>query len=450
MENMVKSIDPADIQVVVLMGGLGKRLGSLCWDCPKAMIPVWGKPFFAYQLDLLRRAGFQKFLFLVGFGAEAVEEYFGDGSRLGISVRYAHDGKTLLGTAGAVRRALPMLEEDFLLLYGDSFMDVDYHEILYRYACARHTGKLALMTVMENAGKFDSSNVLVEDGQIILYDKENPLPAMRYIDYGISVFRRKAFERLPENLPWDLAKLQSQLSREDKLGCCEVVHRFYEIGTPAALQEFARYARRRFQTPSPAIFLDRDGVINQIVYNEETEQLESPLNWDAFRFKPHVPEALRMLQQNGYWLFVVTNQPSAAKGKTTLGELYDINTRMLKQLSLQGVAMDEVRICPHHETGGINGARFLVGPCACRKPKPGMIRDILAKYAVDLSHSYMVGDSYTDVLAGRAAGLKTVIVGGFKCDQCQRLNGIKPSLLAKDLYEFARLRAAGERTGDAV
>lgn len=447
---MTRIIDPGGMQVAVLMGGRGTRLGALGQDCPKALLPVLGKPFFAYQLDLMRRAGFRKFVFLVGYKAEMVERYFGDGEAFGVSIRYAHDGETLLGTAGAVRRALPLLEEEFLLLYGDSFMDVNYEEILYRYACAREEGKTALMTVLENAGRYDTSNALVADGRVVLYDKHAPLPMMRHIDYGICAFRRALFEALPPDAPCDLASIQSRLACQGLLACCEVAHRFYEIGTPEALASFTEYARRRFQRPGPAVFLDRDGVINHIVQNDDTDQLESPVRWDQFRFLPRAPEALRLLQDIGCWLFVVTNQPAAAKGTASLGTLYDINTRMVKHLAVLGVSIDEVRMCPHHEAGDMRGEPCLIGPCACRKPKPGMILDILDKYAIDCARSCMVGDAYTDVLAGRAAGLKTAMLGGLKCDQCQRLEGRWPDLLAKDLYDFASMWAPEERTGDAV
>ncbi len=439
----MENLNCADLQVVVLMGGLGSRLKEQTVSCPKPLVPIHGKPFFEYELMLLLQAGFQKFVFLVGYRASMIEEYFGDGSRYGkdISIQYSYDGEKLLGTGGAVIRALPLLEDDFLLVYADSFMDVDYFQIMYRYYTGKIKGKKALMTVMENGNRFDKSNVIYRDGEIKVYDKKNITVEMSYIDYGIEVFAKEVFASLAEpgkEAVVDLSDIQKRLVEEEMCIACEETHRFYEIGTPASLSEFTEYVKKRFMEPHAACFLDRDGVINEIVYNEDTEQLDSPLSIPEFCFLPGVIEGLKKLSGSGMELFVVSNQPAAAKGKATLAALYDINTFMVKELLKEGVEIAEVLICPHHPAGSSRTKeKFLVRKCGCRKPEPGLLLQIMKKHNIDAEHSYMIGDAYTDMLAGRNAGVKTAFVGDYKCDVCGRLKYAKPDVIGRNLLEVA-------------
>lgn len=430
----------ADMQVVVLMGGLGTRLKDYTKDCPKPLVQVNGKPFFEYQLELLTAWGFKKFLFLIGYKADMIEEYFGTGEDRGISIQYCYDGKELLGTGGAVRRAYDFLEDDFMLIYGDSYMDIDYAETLYRYEKGKQNGAKALMTVLCNNNRFDKSNVVMDGGKLVLYDKHNPTPDMAYIDYGVCVYEKSLFDAYEENFKFDIAEIQHKLSVNGQMVPQVVTKRFYEIGSPESLKEFEQYAIKRFTQNHPAVFLDRDGVINEIVWNDDIEQLDSPLKVDQFQFIPGVITALKDLQDKGYYLFIVTNQPSAAKGKTTLGTLYDINTYMVDELGKEGVFIDDVYMCPHYTKElPMTKEKFLIKECDCRKPKPGLIYRALRKYGVDLDKSYMIGDSCTDVQAGNAVGLKTIFLGDVKCDLCKKLGDVSPTYTAKNLAAASKL-----------
>ena len=430
---------PEDMQVVVLMGGLGTRLSQYTKQCPKPLVDVCGKPFFHYQLTLMAKQGFRRFLFLIGYKAEMIEEYFGDGSAYGVSITYCYDGKELLGTGGAVRRAFPYLEDDFLLMYGDSFMDIDFEESLYRYEEGKKQGAKALMTVLLNYGKYDKSNVIMRDGKLVLYDKKNPVPEMNAIDYGVCIYDKSVFASFEENEKFDVAVVQNALSLTGQIVPHVVTKRFYEIGSPDSLMEFTEYVKHRFLEAHPAVFLDRDGVINEIVFNEDTEQLDSPLCVKEFRFLPYVEEALHILQEKGYYIFVVTNQPAAAKGKTTLCKLYEINTHMLLTLEEQGIYIEEVKMCPHTDKKAPRTKLpELVHKCDCRKPQTGLFMKIADKYCLDRENSYMVGDSYTDVEAGRKFGVKTVFLGNYKCDVCAKLEYNHPDFIFGDLYSFAK------------
>ncbi len=438
---------PENVQVVVIMGGLGTRLKEYTADCPKSLVPVGEKAFFDYELELLTQTGFQRFVFCLGYRSEQIRDHYGDGSAYGIEIRYSYDQDPedetgtakLLGTGGAVRKALPLLDEDFLLIYADSYMDIDYREVLYRYAGAKRRGMRSLMTLLHNFGRYDRSNVIYEDGKLVLYDKKAPSEKMQYIDYGVNMFERALFENVPEGESFDLSMLQHDLSLRGELEGLPVRRRFYEIGSPESYREFIKYAEERFDSSCPAVFLDRDGVLNEIVYDDNTEQLDSPLQPESLTLLPGVADAVRKLKKAGFYIFIVTNQPAAAKGKTTLAKLYDINERLREFLAEGGEdPVDEIFMCPHYPTEGkYTREHFLIRKCECRKPGTGLIRSAAGKYNIDLSASYMVGDSFTDVICGRDAGVKTVFIGNYKCDLCARLKYQKPDLIVSSLPEFA-------------
>lgn len=451
MENKYPAVmpEPEEVQVVVLMGGLGTRLGERTKCCPKSLTDIEGRAFFDYQLDLLQTYGFHKFLFLVGYHANVIEEYYRDGSQRGICIKYSYDGKELLGTGGAVRNAYDLLEEDFLLIYGDSYMDIDYRETIYRYFRSKAEGSKALMTVMENHNCLDKSNVIFEDGKILSYDKQHQDTRMHYIDYGVEMFERSLFQNYEKGSAFDIALLQKRLADENRLAAHEVTKRFYEIGSPDSLEEFRRYVSERFGRERPAIFLDRDGVVNQIVFCEETEQLDSPLHKEELVLENGAVEAMRFMQEAGYYLFIVTNQPAAAKGKVLLEELYDVNTELCRRLHRQGIDIDAVEICPHHPEGSEKaGERFLIKKCNCRKPAAGMLEAVCRRFRVDRAGSWMAGDSFTDVLAGISAGVRTVFLGDYKCDVCKCLQYRKPDLICKDLIEFTECLREEKRNGN--
>ena len=433
-------ISPSDVQVVVLMGGLGTRLKDYTKECPKSLVKVGDRPFFDYQLDLLIAWGFKKFVFLIGYRADMIEEYYGDGSSRDISIQYSYDGEKLLGTGGAVRRALSFLEDDFLLIYGDSFMDIDYAETLYRYERGKKSGSRALMTVLNNNNRFDKSNVVMKGRDLVLYDKHNPTPEMNCIDYGVCMYERSLFEQYEEGVSFDLADIQHDLSVKHQMVAQIVTKRFYEIGSPGSLAEFTAYAKKRFTEQHPAVFVDRDGVINKIVWNDDIEQLDSPMKVEQFEFLPGVSDALKTFQEKGYYIFVVTNQPGAAKGKTSLATLYDINSYMIDALSKEGVDIDDLFMCPHYPKElPTTREKFLIKKCNCRKPEPGLIYRAMRKYGIDMSSSYMIGDSCSDVVAGSAVGLKTIFLGDLKCDLCKKLGDISPTYIAADLASAAQL-----------
>jgi NDP-sugar pyrophosphorylase family protein len=220
--------------VAVLAGGLATRLRPLTETVPKAMLEVAGEPFIAHQLRLLRRENVTRVVICSGYLANQIEDYVGDGSAFGLSVHYKIDGPKLLGTGGALRAALDQLGDEFLVMYGDSWLNIDYAPVVEAF---RASGQPALMTVFRNEGQWDTSNVWFEDGRIRLYSKRERLPQMRHIDWGLGVVRAEALVARPANEPFDLAEVYSDLSRADKLAGYEVTTRFYEIGSAEGLAE---------------------------------------------------------------------------------------------------------------------------------------------------------------------------------------------------------------------
>jgi NDP-sugar pyrophosphorylase family protein len=223
-----------DIPVAILAGGLATRLRPITEKIPKSLVPVAGKPFLAHQLELLQSRGIRRAVLCIGYLGEMIQREFGNGSTYGIRLDYSFDGPKPLGTGGAIKRALPLLGDEFFVLYGDSYLPVEYRPIAEFF---RHSGKLGCMTVYRNEGHYDTSNVVFRDGEIAVYDKKDRPPEMRHIDYGLSLFKAAVFNSYSADQPFDLAEVMGRLVRERQLAGYEVRERFYEIGSPAGLAE---------------------------------------------------------------------------------------------------------------------------------------------------------------------------------------------------------------------
>jgi N-acetyl-alpha-D-muramate 1-phosphate uridylyltransferase len=224
--------------VAILAGGLAKRLRPITEVIPKSLVDVQGEPFINHQLRLLAARGIKRVILCLQYRGELIKEAVGDGKHFGIDVEYSFDGPDLLGTAGAIKRALPLLENSFFVLYGDSYLPCDYCRIQTAY---EESGQPALMTVFRNDGQWDKSNVEFSNGRIIAYDKDNQTTGMQFIDYGLGVFSRNAFEIVPDGQSYDLAALYRSLLDRGELAACEVNERFYEIGSFAGLEELRHY-----------------------------------------------------------------------------------------------------------------------------------------------------------------------------------------------------------------
>jgi NDP-sugar pyrophosphorylase family protein len=235
------------LTVAILAGGLATRLRPITQTVPKSLLELNGEPFVVHQLRLLQSKGIRRVVLCVGHLGDLIQRAIGDGSALGLQVDYSFDGPALLGTAGAIRNALPRLGKSFFVMYGDSYLPCDYAAIARHFESA---GMLGMMTVFRNEGKWDTSNVEfeasgLEAGKILAYSKTNRTPRMHYIDYGLGVFRSEAFQGLPAGRACDLTELYTDLLQRKQLAAFEVHERFYEIGSPAGLQETADFLAAR-------------------------------------------------------------------------------------------------------------------------------------------------------------------------------------------------------------
>lgn len=229
------------LPVVILAGGLATRMRPWTEKIPKALLDVEGRPFIDWQLELLASSGIRQVVICCGYLGEMLEEHVGGGERYGLRTQFSHDGPRLLGTAGAIKKALPLLGGEFFVLYGDSYLTCDYGRAEQHW---RSSAKAALMTVFHNFGRFDRSNVEFRDGEILLYDKKNMTPAMEYIDYGLGIFRSTVFETVPDDVPTDLATVYQDVLARGELAAMEEPARFYEIGSLEGLEEFRQYVRQ--------------------------------------------------------------------------------------------------------------------------------------------------------------------------------------------------------------
>ena len=239
--NVTRPNVSAEFPVAILAGGLATRLRPITTKIPKLLVEVAGEPFFSHQIRLLRAAGLKRIVLCVGYLGEHIGERYGDGSDWGVEIAYSFDGPTLLGTGGALIQALPQLGGTFYVLYGDSYLPIDYGRV---GECFLQSGRLGLMTVFENHERYDASNVWFEHGAIRLYDKKQKVPQMHHIDYGLGVFRATAFDGFPRDAVVDLADVQKALVARGELAGCEIPERFYEIGSPAGLAELDALLRK--------------------------------------------------------------------------------------------------------------------------------------------------------------------------------------------------------------
>jgi NDP-sugar pyrophosphorylase family protein len=243
-----ENFDPGSWPVAILAGGLATRLRPMTEKIPKSLVRVGDQPFLAHQLRLLRSSGIRRVVLCVGYRGEMIEHEFGDGRNVGMELSYSFDGPSLLGTGGALKKALPLLGNHFLVLYGDSYLPIDYGVPARAF---EESGKLGLMTVFRNEGRWDTSNVWFRDGAIKSYSKKEPRTEMQHIDYGLGVLNSSVLARWPGGTRFDLADVYRDLAEREELAGLEVEQRFYEVGSAEGLAELDAMLRRQQVSASP-------------------------------------------------------------------------------------------------------------------------------------------------------------------------------------------------------
>lgn len=390
-------------QCVILVGGLGTRLGSLTADCPKPLLHVGSKPFLGHLIDNIRRFGFKRFVLLAGFKADLVREYAvelvtDDGIEIAVCTE-----SSPAGTAGALIDAASVLDDEFLLLNGDSLFDFNFLDLALRQMPDPWLARLALRRVADTRRY---GRVELDGSKVVSIQEKAEETSDGLINGGVYWLKKSVLaliDRTPMSLERDVFPA---LVKKGQLFGVEYQGPFIDIGIPDDLQ-FARthwpdFLRR------PATFFDRDGVLN-----EDDGYTHKP---EKFRWMRGAKEAIRRANDEGRFVFVVTNQAGIARGYYDVGAVDRLHQWMNEQLREIGAHIDDFRYCPHHPEGKVPELSIA---CNCRKPEPGMITSLAAQWPIDLAASVMIGDKESDMEAARAAGIRGFQFTGSTYDWAQ-------------------------------
>jgi D,D-heptose 1,7-bisphosphate phosphatase len=425
------------VQVVIIAGGKGTRLKTRSAGLPKAMLDIGGKPLLAHQLALAEKHGMRDVLLLTGFGAEHIESYFGDGSKLGLRIAYRREPQAL-GTAGAVLDAFDELDDTFLVMYGDTMLNVD----LRRMLDAHPENAAATLFLHPNDHPRDSDLVEVDAANRITALHPYPHPPDKYfgnlVNAALYVVRKSALAPFVNSRPHDFAKQLFPALLASGAHLHGYVSREYikDAGTPKRLDRVrldhaaGRIELGSFETPAPAVFLDRDGTLNV-----ERGWLTAP---EQVELLPGAADAVRAINESGRLAVIITNQPVIARGDCTEAELKTIHDKLEWLLGEQHAYVDAIYYCPHHPHAGFDGERpELKFACTCRKPAVGLLEQAARELNIDLGKSWMIGDRATDVQAAKTLGIAAAQVrtGPFAHD---RMHACQPDGIFDDILAAVR------------
>ena len=410
------------MRVVIMAGGKGTRIAELFPNIPKPLIPVDGMPILEREIKSLASQGFKDLILTVGYLADKIIAYFGDGSQIGVKIDYFVE-ETPLGNAGALFQLREKIgDEPFFLLNADAAFDVDFNRMLDFHK--KHGGLVTLFT-HPNSHPYDSGLIIADkDGHVekwLSKEDERPQWYNNRVNAGLHIIDPEVLDLSLKNLDIDpmtgFPKGKVDLDRQilkplcgsGKMFCYDSPEYVKDMGTPERFHQVeADYKHsvvqaKNLHNKQKTIFLDRDGVINKHVgflrHIEDFELIEG------------VSDAIRQINKSGYLAIVVTNQPVIARGEVTWDELHEIHRKMETLLGKDGAYIDGLYICPHHPDKGFEGERpEYKFDCECRKPKPGLLLQAAKDFNIDLSQSYMIGDSTSDIEAGKNAGCKDSIL----------------------------------------
>lgn len=411
-----------------MAGGKGTRIASVRSDVPKPMINICGKPILEHQIDNLKACGLTDIILVIGYLGDKIKEYFGDGSKFGVNIEYFVEEHPL-GTAGALFK-MPQLTEDFLLLCGDVIIDVDFNRFI---AFHKEHQAWASLVAHPNGHPYDSSLLVTEidapktvggmpdDTHRVIrwmakedertYYKNRVNAGIELISPELLTETMKNFvprhPETPDKIDLDRDVLKPNIP-SGKIFAYDTPEYIKDMGTPDRFYETekdiesGKVHARNLKNKQKAIFLDRDGTINKMVgFVTKPEQ---------FELIKGAAEAIKAINKSGYLAIVVTNQPVIARGDCTFEDLQTIHDKMETELGKVGAFVDAIYVCPHHTDKGFEGERTEYKcNCDCRKPKPGLLLQAAKDFNIDLSESYMIGDSHRDVEAGDNAGVKKSI-----------------------------------------
>ena len=409
-----------------MAGGRGTRISELFPDIPKPLIPIEGVPVLEREIISLRDQGFKDIIMTVSHMGDKIMNHFGDGSKLGVEIQYYNE-ITPLGNAGALFKLREQLEDEpFLLLNADAVFDVDFNRMVkFHHA---HGGLVTLFTHPNNH-PYDSGLIVANNDMSVqswlAKEDVRPIYYKNRVNAGLHVIDPKVLdmvtvdidkigtldEQSEKTIKIDLDRqLLKPLAGTGKMFCYDSPEYVKDMGTPERFSQVeedfkaGRVSAKNLSNKQKAIFLDRDGTINKYVGFLR--------NINDFVLIDGVAEAIKAINTSGYLAVIVTNQPVIARGEVTYEELNEIHNKMETLLGKQGAYLDAIYYCPHHPDSGFDGeVKELKFDCDCRKPKPGLLLKAAEELNIDLSQSWMIGDSKNDIMAGKNAGCKTALIG---------------------------------------
>lgn len=425
------------MKAVIQAGGKGTRISEITGDViPKPMLEISGYPILYHQMMNLKKNGITDITVIIGHLGNVIKDYFGDGKQFGLNISYVEeDPQKPLGTAGSLYFLKDKLKENFVFLLADVFIDIDF-EKMEQYHIANNAD-VTLLT-HPNGHPFDSDLVVEEGGVVKAFDyKSNDRTTYNYknlVNAGVMIFSPSVFKYLTELRKYNYEKdIIVPLINDGKVVSYKSSEYAKDMGTPE------RYRRvqedynsgicdaKNLANKQKAIFLDRDGTINEYVGFLRKEE--------DFRLIPGVSEAIKKINNSGYLAIVVTNQPVIARGEVTEEELEEIHKKMETLLGLDGAYIDDIYYCPHHPDKGFEGEiPELKIECDCRKPKTGMLEKAAREHNIDLSSSIMIGDSTLDIKMAENAGMQSVLLKTGQKGEDGKYD-VSPTLIAEDLND---------------
>lgn len=381
-------MDKADLrQAVIIAGGLGTRLRPFTDTNPKPMYPFYGKPFIQYLVEQVRDFGIKRVLILLGYLPEKIKEALGDGSEIGVEIKY-DETPVEYDTGSRLRHALPLLEEEFLFMYCDNYCPIDFRRLVADW---QEHEALIQLSIYQNEDHYTKDNVRLQaDGQVLVYDKDRKSEGLAGVDIGYAIISRKVFDYLDEGNVNFERSVYGKIVSQGKMYATVTRHRYYSIGSWERIK-----LTEDFFSGRKTVFLDRDGTLN--VKPPKACYVERP---EDFVWLEGAREAVLRLNENGCRVILISNQPGIARDKLSEDTLQAIHDKMRRELQEIGATIDDIYYCPHGWDDG----------CDCRKPKPGMLYQAQKDYSLDLTKCWMVGDDERDMQAGQAAGCRCVQV----------------------------------------
>ncbi len=379
-------------QAVILAGGQGKRLKPFTLNNPKSLIPINGKPFMDYLIELLKSNGIKEVVILTGYLEEKIREHVGDGSKYGTKVRYSYT--PLLNEKGEenqsgirIKNAEKLLDDFFMLLYCDNYWPLNLQKLTSYFK--NHPSDV-LITVYSNIDNSTKNNIFVEDGFVTKYDQNRKDKNLNGVDIGFFAVNKKVLKLLPKGNSKFESVVLPALIKKRRLSGYLSSQKYYSIGDMTRVK-----LTQKFLSPKKVVFLDRDGVINK-----KPPKAHYIKTWNDFIFLPKVLDAIKRLNSNGFKAFIVSNQAGIARGVMTERDLNLIHRNLKKELKKFGAKIDGIYYCPHGWDED----------CICRKPKPGMLLQASREHFIDLRKAIFIGDDERDKKAGDAVDCKTILV----------------------------------------